>query len=448
MPYSIRTIMRTAFFLSIIAILFIQGAVIATAEDWSSWKHRMPITLTGRQADTAGLVPVDVTFSLFADQCTKPEREIRLVSAEGDMKEVPFQLSGVTKWTKDTDGNRSLPTVNGMITFFDEAPSGAYILLYGNPNATAPTYPTDLKVTGSKPGWTVDNGVMTVDFRGKSSELPESTNHDSGQLAKVTLKSRPDAPFTSHYGMLHWNPGIFVPARGWMHSFAWDPPEVCEIEQGPLFVKITRSGIFPDIPEVHLAITYRIFTNRDYVESGTVMTINDDIGVVALRNNQLVFEANMFTKIAWSENGKSIDKSLDIYKPVNSHGDILRLSDRIDYIALANPATGIGVASVIVDYNNVGPGGAPPTLFDNATYVSNGGHALTYFFRPLIYFHVGWDRKQLITVPKGSVYSERNLYHFYDAGSGDTFGAVVMLSKAVNNMPGIRIGDGGFPPEK
>ena len=41
-----------------------------------------------------------------------------------------------------------MPTLNGMITFFDEATGNGdaeYFLLYGNPVAAAPSYPTDLK---------------------------------------------------------------------------------------------------------------------------------------------------------------------------------------------------------------------------------------------------------------------------------------------------------------
>ena len=419
--------------------------------DWSAWQHRLPITLTGRNVETANLVPVDVTFSLFAAQCRNPERELRLIlKTRSGEKEVPFQLSGLSIWTKDT-GERSSPTVNGMITFFDEAPGNGnaeYVLLYGNPNAKVPSYTTDLKLTGEKPAWTIENSKMIVELRGKNANIPDGSNKDSGQLAQVIIKSRPDTPVFSENGILHWNPGIFVPARGWMHSFAWDPPEVCEIEEGPLFVKVTRSGIFPDIPEVRLSVTYRIFTGRNYVESGTVMKVNDDIGVVALRNNQLVFDDGLFTKFTWHDKGKTVDKSLDDYTPVNRHGDIVRLSDDLDFISFYDTSKGIGLASVIVDYSNIGPDGAPPTLFDNATYVSNGGHGLTYFFRPLIYFHVGWDRKQLITVPKGSVYAERNLYYFYDAGSGNPVSKVEVLSRAVQSGPGINIGEYVLPPER
>jgi hypothetical protein len=422
----------------------------ASAADLKAWKYRMPIVLTHRDAGTAGLAPVDVTFSLFADRCARPEKEIRLMlETPAGEKEIPFQLSRLSLWTKDTESGKSFPTQNGLITFFDEAPGNGdarYFLLYGNPEAAAPSYPTDLKVSGKGPAWTIENSKMVVQLHGKKAGVAEATNHDSGQLSSVTLKSKPDSPFKTTENVLHWNPGVFVPARGWIHSFAWDPPEVCEIETGPLFTEIRRSGAFPGIPEVHLSVTYRIFAKRTYVESGTVVDVREQVGVVAIRDDQLIFSPGTFTHIGWDDGGRVVTHPLNDYKPVNKHGDILRLAATVPFFTFFNPGKGVGAATIRESFSPVGPNGAPPTLFDNATYVANGD--LQYWFRPLIYFHVGWDRKQLITVPKGNLYSERNLYLFYEPKGNEPVTEVVNLSKAVRNQPGIKIGEYILPPEK
>ena len=421
-------------------ILFPVFGSVNAEEGWKDWKYRMPVKLTYRSSLTSGLVPVDVTFSLFAERCKNPEKEIRLILKTGSTeKEIPFQLSGLSLWTKDTDGSKSLATLNGMITFFDDAPGNEdaeYLLLYGNPAASAPSYPTDLSVSGAGPAWTIENSKMIVKL------------HKSGQISAVTLKAKPDVPIAPDTGIMHWNPGIFIPTRYWAHSFAWDPPEIYELKKGPIFVEITRSGIFPRIPEVHLSITYRIFSCRAYVESGTVMRVLDDIGVVALRNDEFVFDAGFFSYIAWDKNGVTVIKRLENYKPVNRHGDILRISDTAPFITMFNPSSGVGAASVRISQANIGPNGGPPVLFDNATYISSGGHELQYWFRPLIYFHVDWDRKQLITVPEGSTYSERNLYLFFEAEPDGQVDEVVNLSRAVQSMPGIQIGEYRLPPEE
>lgn len=415
----------------------------------SAWKYRMPVILTRRDASTAPLAPVDVTFSLFADRITDPKKEIRLVleTARGE-EEVPFQLSRLSTWTHDTDGNRSLPTLNGMITFFDQAAGeedARYFLLYGNPDITAPAYATDLKVSGTGPAWIIENSKMTVRLHGKKESVKKRTNHDSGQLSCVTLKAKPHIPFEPPDNVLHWNPGVFVPTRGWMHAFAWDPPEKYEVEAGPIFVEIRRSGPFPLIPEVHLAVNYRIFKDRAFVESGTVLSIQQDIGVVALRNDQLVFPEKFFTYVGWKADGEVVNEPLAGHSPINRHGDLFRISPTADYVAFYNPSNGVGAATVRDLFSAIGPGGAPPVLFDNATYITS--HTQQYWFRPLVYFHVDWDRKQLITVPKESVYSERNYYLFFEPGKPEPLAEVRQLSRAVQKRPIVNIGEYTLPPD-
>ncbi len=432
------------------ALMVVCATVATAAGDFSAWKYRTPVVLVHRDARTPGLVPVDVTFSVFADRCADPKKEIRLVlETSSGLREVPFQLSRLSTWTKDVDGTKSMPTTNGMITFFDEAPGGGdarYFILYGNPAARAPSYPSDLNVSGKGPAWIIENSKMTVRLHGRKAGVADNTNHDSGQLSSVVLKARPGVPFETKENVLHWNPGCFVPARGWMHSFAWDPPEVCEIESGPIFTEVRRSGPFPLIPEVRLSVTYRVFAGRAYVESGTVLDIRDDIGVVALRNDQMIFPAGFFTHFGLDEGGKTVVRPFTDFKTINRHGDILRIAPDAPYVTFFNPAAGVGAATVRSDFSTTGPDGGPATLFDCATYLTNGD--LQYWFRPLVYFHVGWDRKQLVTVAEGSRYTERNYYLFYIPGADDPIAEVAALSRAVESKPLANIGEYVLPPER
>jgi len=431
-------ILRQVIILSLMTLMINYGTVHAQS-DWSAWKYRMPIKLTNRNPETAGLVPVDVTFSVLSEQCRKPEHEIRLIlKTDTGEQEVPFQLSRVQPWTQDIDWEHSKATLNGMITFFDVAQGDSdaeYFLLYGNTSAEPPSYPTDLTVSGTGPSWTIENDRMLVKL------------HASGQIASVTLKDKSDAPIAPDTGIMHWNPGVYIPTRYWAHAFDWNPPDNYSIESGPLFVEIRRSGVFPDFPEVYLSITYRIFTGRSYVESGTVMRLRDDVGVVALRNDELVFDAGFFTHVGWDNGDGTVKvRQFSQLTPVNRHGDVLRLSDTIPFVTMYNPASGVGAASLRIDYANIGPRGDQPVLFDNATYISSGGGELQYWFRPLVYFHVDWDRKQLISVPQGSVYSERNFYYFYETGAENPVQSVIDLSNAVRLRPGIQIGEYRLPP--
>lgn len=423
----------------IIFIVFILPLSASAQGIWGAWKYRMPLKLTHRSVRTIPEIPVDATFSLFADQCADPEREIRLILAEGGTeKEIPFQLSHLSRWTRNTDGEKSLPTLNGVITFFDAASgdgTAEYFILYGNPGATKPSYPTDIRISGERPAWTIDNGVMTVRL------------HTSGQFASVRLKNNPTTPIeTTQTGIMHWNPGVYIPTVHWAHAFDWNPPEVCEIEEGPLFVEIRRSGVFPKIPSVHLSITYRIFGGETYIESSTALRVIEDTGVVALRNDELVFDKGFFSHVAWNDGRETTIRRLDSYTPVNRHGDILRLADTTPFITLFDPVRGVGAATIRKRLSDIGPGAEKAVLFDNASYVTNGD--MQYWFRPRVYFHVDWDRKQLITVPAGSVYSEENLYYFYKPTSQTDIAGVETLAKAVRTRPNIEMGPYRLPPEK
>jgi len=436
----------------------------ASAGDWSAWQKRMPVRLDGMNAEAAGLLPVDVTFSLKAGEMSDPKNarnEIRLVHERGGrLTEVPFQISRLRLITQDTEKtlerNDSKPSVSGMITFFPvkgEA-SGKYFILYGNPAAKSPVYATDLKYGGEGPAWTLENSKLKVVLRAadkKTSDALGYTYGNSGQLSVVTVKGRPGVELTNMNKVLHWNPGIFIPERGWIHSYAWDPPDVYEIEAGPVFIEVRRAGAFPLISEAQLAITYRLYAGWDYIYSGTRVDVVKDIGVVALRNDQLVFSRPLFNRIAWmSKEGSLRDKLIDDMKPYNAHGDVLRLEPDILFLALYNTETKVGAATVRLDEANVGPLGGPVTNFDHATYVSagHGAEPFIYWFRPQNYFNMDWDRTQLIGVPAGSTYGERNLYVFYDVAGHDGTAGLQALAEAVRSRPDVKVGDVTWGPDE
>ena len=134
---------------------------------------------------------------------------------------------------------------------------------------------------------------------------------------------------------------------------------------------------------------------------------------------------------------------------VDVNGDVLRISDEIPFFALLNPAEKIGVGTVKDMYANVGPDGTLPVVFDNSFYLSNlGREGLMFFFRPLVYFNIGFDRKQLITVPGGSVYAERNLFPFFESNDPQPIQYVLALAAAVRAKAKVSIGAILWPPSR
>lgn len=455
----------------VVVVILLALCPPALADDlpapWSAWTGRLPIRLAGRHPATAGLLPVDVTFAIRSADVGEPRREFRLLrQVEQTWQEVPFQVHRLQGWTGDTDDKRSFATTSGVVTFFEVPPfdgDATYWLLYGNPAAEAPHYRTDLRVDGTGPAWRIHNQRMTVEL------------HASGQIDSVARPGKAPLKLARSRGSMHWNPGVFIPTRYWTHAWDWrlaagedaakagpDPAaeavpgksplpatlEVCEIDTGPVFIMVRREGSLPQFPEVRLSIVYRIFADRPYVESGTRIELLKGLGVVSLRNDQLVFDRGTFTHAGWlastaADAGVTV-RELANHPPINDHGDIFRLRPDAPMVAFFSPQLGVGAATVRIDQANLGPAGQPATLFDHATYLSNA--SLQYWFRSLVYFHVGWPRTELIAVPRGSIYAERNLYLFFEPAGDSPLMEPRRLAEAVQHRPDVVLGPHRLPP--
>lgn len=425
-------------------------------QEWGDWKYRLPVRIDHSGRPGVSALPIVVDFTLKSAECGNPEAEIRLVrqSPGGRITEIPFQLSRLRNWTKDSTPPKGEPTVNGRLTFFAESKTpGEYFILHGNPNAVRPVYLTDLRVSGTGPVWSIENSKMKIEMRGRDA-VKAADLHDyfgeSGQIASVTLKSRPDAPFTNKNRCLHWNPGILIPGRGWLNAHAWDPPERVEIETGPLYVEIRRRGPLPSLPEVELAITYRIFSNRTYIWCGSRIEAKEDIGIVSLRTNEIVFDEDFFTRIAWDDQNRFHDRPLAPMRRANGHGDILRLPIDTRVLAVYSPEKRIGAASILIENSAIGPFGESATRFHAATHVVKGSApigsgGLFFWFRTYIDYGVDWDRKQRLVIPAGTVYADQDLYYFYDTDkAGNTAGAI-RLAEEIEARRHMDIKIGPFP---
>lgn len=428
-------------------------------KDWKAWRGRLPIRLAGLTESVAGLLPIDVTFTLKASECPNPEKEIRLIYSTPDdqEEEVPFQLSRLRVWEKGLDAKVGEPTLNGMMTFFDVSSGnrpGKYFILYGNPKAEAPVYPTDLRVYGKGPAWNIENSRLKVKLRSGDPVKPKILHDvfgDCGQIGAVTLKTKPNVPISNKNRTLHWNPGLFIPERGWSNAHAWDPPEKYDLEKGPIYVEVKRSGPLPLVPEVELAITYRILADRDYIWYGATLTAKEDVGIVSLRTNELVFDEGFFSRLAWESDGAIQDRPLSDFAVVNKHGDILRLPADVPFLAVYDSVRGVGAATINMNYAIVDPLGRAPEKYDHALFVVKGvsplgSGGLLFWFRSFFNFAPEWDRRQRFHLPAGWVCSEQSLFHFFEIKSeASPVQPAAQLSRAVRELSKLDIQVGPYP---
>ena len=121
----------------------------------------------------------------------------------------------------------------------------------------------------------------------------------------------------SAQGTGHWNPDTLGDNGRWGHAFSWDPPERTHVSaDGPILYRITRSGRMPGWnPEVELSVTYSFWADVPYVRMASSMRVTDDYGSLALRNGEMVFDAELFDAFAWKEKGGQIRKIRALHRP-------------------------------------------------------------------------------------------------------------------------------------
>ncbi len=134
----LMALMLTApLFLATFSVMPVSAKIVPTPEEWNSFN---PVTFT----ETAGVdrvnEPMDVFFYPSFGNCSSPD-EIRVIAPDNET-EVPSQVYNVTMESGYVKSCNVVFPVN--CTAYN---SVTYYIVYNNPGVSAPSYPTDLKVT-------------------------------------------------------------------------------------------------------------------------------------------------------------------------------------------------------------------------------------------------------------------------------------------------------------
>ena len=367
-------------------------------------------------AETAGAAragePVHLWLGLYADRLTDPAREIRVVGIDpvsGQPQEVPSQVYGVSTWEKFAD-EHCQPTTTVGVAFLADVPAHTekvYLIFYGNPNALAPVYPTDLRASGEGLGLTVENSHYRIVL-----------HPDSGAIDEIHLKQNVNRVFAHHLetnGALHWNPGVYAPPRTWMHASDWNPPQHAETIVGPVFAMTRRWGPLPDYPEVNCSITYLFYHNTPYVIASSVLDVQRDLDVVALRNGELVVNQELVDEFAWKQADGSIETV--VIKTLPRHPvPALEIDARVPWWAFFNRDVPCALAAINLEL--AGMQRADGLAQWEPYYYLHWG-PWYYCARPLVYTFITPNPQRLIRVSAGSSYYERLAFYPCRLGSTD-----------------------------
>jgi len=258
-------------------------------------------------------------------------------------------------------------------------------------------------VTGDGPGKTI-----------VSSRLKLLLHSQSGQINAIEYPKENLRFHNEKTGVVHANPDVFVPGVGWDHSFDWNPPQSLVEKNGSVVYINARKGPLPHIKDIELEVKYTLEKDAPYILSETMMTVTRDLGVSALRNDEMVFYRRLFDSLVYKDAKDGL-----VQRP------LIELSDAPDGIAFIAPADAewvglintlnrYGFFSVRVASLAANLGAAGDFLHRAGTYFYAPAEAeFVHWVRPLLYtWGEASTKTQLTFLPQGSVFYEKNAYLF------------------------------------
>jgi hypothetical protein len=256
-----------------------------------------------------------------------------------------------------------------------------------------------LIVTGEGWGKTARNSRLGLEFHPRSGQINTIESFDLG----VRLYNKA--------GVIHWNPDVFIPPV-WDHSFDWNPPPFFEDKVGPFLYLNVRRGPLPRIDGVSLEVKYTFPAEAPYFVSETLLNFEKDLGVIAVRNDEMVFFKDLFDALTYKDKNRRIIQLPLAEKSGLPFGLVHVAPQDADWVGLVNTKEGFGFFSLRLSAP-VGNFEIPGTFLHKAgTYFyapSDGNYV--YWVRPLVYTWADFATNNLLTfVPRKSFFYEKNAY--------------------------------------
>jgi hypothetical protein len=415
------------------------------------WKFSLCYVISEERGLNRSFEPINLELLVRPHRVNDISKEMRVMEyniPDKVFKEIPFQMYNYQSYQGrgyDKNSTWGMPSISCNVFFLADIPAHArkiYAIFYGNPNAEKPVYESDLKITGDDLGSVVEN------------EFWQIKHHDrSGQLHYYKLKKTEghEVPLLSNTssGSVHWNPDTYAENGRWGHTFSWDPPDQMHvITRGPLLYKITRTGRMPGYnPEMNVSVTYTYMAHTPYILMSSVMEVIDPYGAQAIRNGEMVFDADIFDHYAWkAKNGQrnflrtllSIETGLE---------NAAMIPMDTPWLCLYNGEGKFSLGAIHLNVYNFNKITGQTATF-RAQYClyahPQWSRPLTYFVRTLVYpfGHSGHGiRGPAMYVPEGNVYVEESAYYPFILGKEDPFEPIEILNEKLRHPVEFQYGN-------
>lgn len=256
------------------------------------------------------------------------------------------------------------------------------------------------EITGEGFDKTVKNQNISLEFHSKSGQI------NTIEYLQEGIK------LWNEVGVIHWNPGCYIPGIAWDHSFNWNPPPEFEESTGKLVYLNSRKGPLPNIRDIHLAVKYTLESNVPYFIVETQMQVKNDLSVIALRNDEMIFYNKLFDMLIYKDgNGKIIKMPLQEIKDA-PNGLVHTTADNLDWVGLLNTEKEFGFFSLRIKYANINLNVAGDFLHKPATlFYAPADGKYVYWVRTLLYTWADYTTSNLHTfLPAESSFYEKNAF--------------------------------------
>ncbi len=267
-------------------------------QQWAKgWKYLKSFTLQEPIGIARKKEPVELALSFPSEQVGSLARELRIAKlSDGKLIEVPCQV-----FSEVLRGNQRHCKA---LILADSTPKQkqTYFVLYGNPDAELPEYPSDLTTQGQGYGLDISNAYFTA-----------SLSRQTGQLERLKLRREHGLDLYAG-GEGHGEP----PGIDWAHDYVdeggfqkmrislWEQCPDYEVIQGSLCTIVRRWG-FPHSPvhplftpsRLHVNVEYRFYASQPWFHKIGSMTAVQEFSAEALRDDEWVFSGQSFTDRLW-----------------------------------------------------------------------------------------------------------------------------------------------------
>jgi len=386
------------------------GRVQELESNWQQWAEGWEYYKTFTVEENAGIArhrePVEVALSFPNDQVTSLSRELRVATLRnGRIVEVPSQVFHELR--------RGSVSHCKVLLLLDSPPSHQqlYFVLYGNPNAEHPAYPSELSTRGEGYGLDISNAYFTA-----------SLSKQTGQLERLTLRREHGLELFSG-GEGHGEP----PGIDWAHDYVdeggfqklrislWDQCPDYEVIDGPLCTIVRRWG-FPHSPvhpvftpsRLHVDIEYRFYAGLPWFHKIGSMKAVQEFTAEALRDDEWVFSGQSFTDKLWMD----VSGKLHLGEVAANH------QDQLWGVGFFHRDTKDSFIALFLDHS------------------ADGIPELRHSGEPLMYYrwhgHV-WSRYPLPVkrVPAGAVLRQKNAYVALPFTAGESQSVIESLRESL-----------------